>query len=133
MTEESEFDSWQARESVHFPPAFRMALVDLMQSPVKWILWAFCMAVKWPGRKADQSPTLKSWATNMEGSTTTPPYIFIIWSLINPMCVCVCECQVGPMMGIVDDIWVVLYVTCKFSIFSVTHRCQGGNLSVPFN
>lgn len=28
----------------------------------------------------------------------------------------VCECQVGPMTGIVDNISVVLYVCCRFSL-----------------
>jgi hypothetical protein len=49
------FDSWRRLGIFLFTTASRMAVVPT-QPPIQFVLGAFSLGVKWPGREADHSP-----------------------------------------------------------------------------
>jgi hypothetical protein len=55
---------------------------------------ALNLGVKLPGRAADHSPPSNSIVKTTWNYTSTPPYLFMAWCLVNVFCTetCVCVC-----------------------------------------
>jgi len=53
------------------------------QPPIQWVLGAFTLGVKWPGREADQSPPSSAEVRNAWIYTSTPQYVFMAWYLVK--------------------------------------------------
>jgi hypothetical protein len=77
------FDSWLAMMGIFlFSTASRPAL-GVTQPPIEWIPGILPPAVKRPGLEADNSPPSSVEIKNTWSYTSTPPYVFMAWCLIQ--------------------------------------------------
>jgi hypothetical protein len=53
------------------------------QPPIQWVLGAFSSGVKWLGYKDGHSPPSNVEVKNGGAILPLPPYIFMVWCLIN--------------------------------------------------
>jgi hypothetical protein len=53
------------------------------QPPIQWVPGALSLGVKWPGRKADHSPSSIAEVKNAWSYTSTPQYAFMEWCLVK--------------------------------------------------
>jgi hypothetical protein len=49
------------------------------QPPIQWVLGALSLEVKWRGREADHSPSLRAEVKNAWNYNYTPQYAFMAW------------------------------------------------------
>jgi hypothetical protein len=52
-------------------------VLEPTQRPIRWILGALSLEVKWPGHEAEQSPSTGAEIKNTSIFTFTPPYVFM--------------------------------------------------------
>jgi hypothetical protein len=65
-------------------PAGRASKPDITYPPtIKWVLGAISSEIKWSGHEADHSHSSSAEVKNIWIYTTTPPYTFKTWCLIN--------------------------------------------------
>jgi hypothetical protein len=60
-----------------------MPALRITQLPIRWVLGNISLRVMRPGREADHSPPSSGKIKNVWSYTSTPPYVFIAWCLIN--------------------------------------------------
>jgi hypothetical protein len=82
MAKESLFNSQEGQEIFLLPIASKPA-VRPTQPPIQWVLGTLVPRVKQPGHEDDHSSSSSAKVKNMWSYISTPPYVFMMWSLIN--------------------------------------------------
>jgi hypothetical protein len=54
-----------------------------IKTPIQWVPRTISPVIKWPGREGDHSSTSSAEVMNGGSNTSTTPYVFMMWFLIN--------------------------------------------------
>jgi hypothetical protein len=92
----------------------RPALVPT-QPTIQWVPGALSLGVKRSGLEADHSPLSSAKVKNALNYTSTPPYIFMKWCLINIACIVfILKFRLNENLYIMTNLKVNMYIMADF-------------------